>query len=48
MDTYKDWLRDEEAINGKLTENEKALTRAAYQAALQEAMMAIDNLVEEE
>ena len=46
MKTYEEWLSDEEELNGKLTENEKALTEAAYQAALQEAIMAIDNLME--
>ena len=48
MRTYDEWLSDEEGSFGDLTEHERALTKAAYQAALQESIMAIDRLMEEE
>ena len=47
MKTYEEWLQDEEELNGKLTQNEKELTKAAYQAALQEAIVAIADLMDD-
>ena len=48
MRTYEEWLRDEEELYGILTDNEKELTKAAWTASLQEAMMVLSNLMEDE